>query len=182
VQELLSAGRQPRNDDFFEGTADARSSAEELTEGALRIAMQDHDEAKVALLARLLARLAFEEAVSRGQANFLLATAEALTYRQLLLLGLVGRTNEFPKLRKESYRAHIKAGGQIPMETGGLLQELHDLERRGLVSNGGSAPFGLYDMQPGKVTPMGNGVLLFKLMSLRLLQAEVFAPLAAPLE
>lgn len=88
IDEQLKAGRQLRNDGFFQAGHGHRAKAEELAEAVVLAAQRDPEEAKVKLLGKLLGRLAFEPRVGAEYATFLVKAAEALTYRQFCLLAL----------------------------------------------------------------------------------------------
>lgn len=77
-----------RDDDFFDGANDAPSPAEELFEGVLLSAKQEHEQMKLPYLANFYTNLIFDSSVKRSEANYLLSLAEALTFCQLCILGL----------------------------------------------------------------------------------------------
>lgn len=90
LNQNLNAGMTIRKDDFFQSTPPDRSTAEEILEGILLAAQNDHREKKLRYYANLLANLAFQAEVDRDGANFLIKTAEAMSYRQLCILALFG--------------------------------------------------------------------------------------------
>lgn len=80
--------RTKRDDDFFDGDADTPSPAEELLEGVLLNAKQEHEQLKLPYLANFYINLVFDSSVKRSEANYLLSLAESLTFCQFCLLGL----------------------------------------------------------------------------------------------
>jgi hypothetical protein len=94
-EENIAGGAQVRDDDFFlKDEASGRSSADEIVEGTLLAAQREHEERKVPYYANLIANLPFEPAIDRYTANFLLRTAQELSYRQLCLLTLVAKKDQ----------------------------------------------------------------------------------------
>jgi hypothetical protein len=94
VDRRLKAGDQLRGDGFFERSDAGRASAEEVAEGVLRAANEEHQEAKLEYYGNLLANIAFDSSVSVESAAYLVKCSRDLSYRQLGLLALVGRIGE----------------------------------------------------------------------------------------
>jgi hypothetical protein len=139
IATRLEAGEAPRSDGFFNSGPAGRPAAEEVLEGVLQAAGEAFEERKVPFLGKLYASVAFDPTVGRPQANFFIAVAERLTFRQLVLMAVISR--------RDAESVAISAGGkdtpasQIHFsEKLGL--EADDLERRGLIGNGprGSTP------------------------------------------
>ncbi len=86
-ERLLFEGK--RDDGFFESTNDSPTAAEELFEGMLLTAKQEHEQLKLPYLANFYTNLVFDSSVKRSEANYLLSLAESLTFCQFCLLGLV---------------------------------------------------------------------------------------------
>jgi hypothetical protein len=117
----------------------------------------------------LLANLAFESGIDRGYSNFLLKSAETLSYRQLCLLALFVLKNSIQggHLRKTSYRpAQGAQNVNVPLATIPLLYEIFDLYSRGLISGGSGALLGLTDINPFEIVVQGAGSVLVNLMEL----------------
>jgi hypothetical protein len=87
ISARIMAGERPR-DDLRGSTTAARSPAAELIEATLVTASQTHEERKLPYLAHLLAAIAFEHGLSPADSNQLIGLAEALTYRQLVVLAV----------------------------------------------------------------------------------------------
>ncbi len=101
--ENLDAGKQVRQDNFFDADAGERSAAEEVTEGVLLAAQREYEERKVPFEGRLLANLMFHPEIDRAHANYLIRLAQSLSYRQLCLLVLFMRKRSYP-LRQGDWR------------------------------------------------------------------------------
>jgi len=94
-----------RDDGFFESTDGGPAAAEELFEGLLLAAKQEHEQLKLPYLANFYTNLVFDSSVKRSEANYLLNLAESLTFCQLCLLGLVSQ--------KQKKAFDLRSGGWI---------------------------------------------------------------------
>jgi hypothetical protein len=120
---------QIRDDGFFDHEGDTPSPAEELFEGVLLTAKQEHEQLKLPYLANFYASLVFDFGVKRSEANYLLGLAEALTYTQLCLLGLVSERQS----RKFPLREKVWILGSNPSsENLSTDEQAKDLNRRQL--------------------------------------------------
>jgi hypothetical protein len=86
----LESGDEPRSDGWFAPDDSTRAAADEVLEGVLLNAADAYEERKVPLLGRLYASLAFDSTVDRGYANLLVGLLRRLSYRQLVLVALLG--------------------------------------------------------------------------------------------
>lgn len=131
IKSRLDAGDKLRNDGFFEKKEKARSDAEEIFEGVLLKAKNEHEEKKTKIIGNIFANTAFYPAISVGQVNHVLRIAENLTYRAMCILSLIKRQDELDgiKLSEGNYRRLKK----IPYETISLLQETYELYNLGLI-------------------------------------------------
>lgn len=94
VDRRLKAGDQLREDGFFVKSDTGRASAEEVAEGVLRAADEEHQEAKLEYYGNLLASIAFDASVSVESAAYLIRCSRDISYRQLGLLALIARRDE----------------------------------------------------------------------------------------
>lgn len=127
-----------RNDDFFDDHAAAGSAAEEIFEGVLLSAKQQHEQLKLPLLAKFYANLVFESSIKRSEANYLLSIAESLTYTQLCLLGLCSEN------QRRAYRLRERCwiiGEEVSPETESLAVQAGDLRQRQLFYKRPPSPF-----------------------------------------
>jgi hypothetical protein len=132
IREKIQKGESPRNDGFFGGDADKRSSANEIFEGVLQKSKSEYEEKKLKFLGKFFANLAFAPAVTLGEANHYLNILDNLTYRQICILALIAmkeKSGSIFTLRKNNY---VGIGG-IDFESVSLLQEILVLNGYGLV-------------------------------------------------
>lgn len=157
IQRRLLAGETLREDGFFDGGDD--SDAAEIVEQTLLAAKDETEAKKLVVLGRLLAGIAFDPTVSREQAHILLKAAESMSYRQLLLLVLFASENHLSGAREADYRNEPSLSGELIA----LLDEIFELVRRGLLTNGAHAALSLVDIQPSKLRTQGLGATIHNL-------------------
>jgi hypothetical protein len=138
ISARLLAGDVPRTDGFFEERPGDRPPSEELLEGVLLKAADEHEEKKLRYIGFLYASVAFDDRVDAGYANYLLRLASGLTFEQLMCLVLVERGKFDHDLRaidaaRDTDRAGVHLGrGPVPY-TEHVLVQLMDLAQTGLV-------------------------------------------------
>ncbi len=125
IKERLDSGDKLRNDGFFKEQEEGRSDAEEIFEGVLLKAKNEHEEKKTRIIGNIFANTAFYSAISVGQANHALRIAEDLTYRAMCILSLIKKKDDLEgiKLGEGDYTQRAK----LPYETMSLLQESYEL-------------------------------------------------------
>jgi hypothetical protein len=127
----IMAGETPRDDLRAEVTP-GRTQAAELVEATLRTASQSYEERKVPYLAHLLVGIALEPDLSHAHAHQLIATAEELTYRQLLVLDVLASRTDGDHLR---FRGSVGDGrDEAEAERLSVCADMLDLFRRGLLN------------------------------------------------
>jgi len=133
IESHLDAGFTPRDDGFFETKGKERSDAEEIFEGVLLKAKNEHEEKKAKILGNIFANIAFYRGFSVGEANHLIRIANDLTYRGMCIIALIARKDQNLniKLREESYR---EFEGEIYYETISILQEAYQIYNYGLIA------------------------------------------------
>lgn len=129
IRERLMLGAEPRQDDFF-NIVDGNSPAQEIFEGVLLSAKQEHEQKKLPYLAKLFSNLTFKPYFKQGEANHLLTVAESLTYQQFCILAIVARREEFD-LRQHRWPEN----GSMPAENLDLAQQAFYLYQRQLLLN-----------------------------------------------
>jgi len=146
IKERLNSGDKLRDDGFLKDKERRRTDAEEIFEGVLLKAKNEHEEKKTKILGNIFANIAFLPGFSLGEANHLLQIAENLTYRQMCILSLIRRKDEFQgiKLMEKEYKEEI-----ISYETVSLLQEANDIISLGLYD-------GKYKLEDGKYAIVGS--------------------------
>lgn len=162
IEERLKRGDRVRDDGFFDEGVAGRSSADEVAESIITKAQREAEEKKLPFMGNLLANVVFQSDVSPQLAHQLAKLGEALTYRQLCIIGVLPLLKGAP-IRQDNYRTQ----GTFPVPLMGLLYEIYDLLQREIVTNGGSVALGITDINPSQVTVQGLGAHLYNLMELR---------------
>ncbi len=161
----IENGDQLRDDGWFSERPKGRSAAEEICEGTLLMAQREHEERKVEFYGYLLANISFEPEVDENLANWLLELAEQLTWTQLVLLGMIGRKQDFelpaieigkPSRAWDSWGVH-----QQLADLGYAKRELIGPSRKTEKAQLPRVDLGLPNMELN-----GGGLLLCALMSL----------------
>jgi len=134
VQDERARGHEPRADGFFFGKPHTRSFSEEVAEGGFRTVQEEHEEAKLPYFAELLVNCVFNREIDRTSAVSFVALASALTYRQLCLLALMERQQEFTTLRSDERFRFMDGDSECPIWQATLAQEVFDLGNRRLVN------------------------------------------------
>ncbi|MBA3382061.1 MAG: hypothetical protein H0T97_09415 [Actinobacteria bacterium] len=118
-------------DDLRAEVTPGRTYAAELAEAALKAAAQTHEERKIPFIGHLIAAIAFERDLSAAHANQLIATADTLTYRQLVVLAVLATRQEGDALR---YRGPLhEQEDPTESEQFSVYADTLDLFRRGLL-------------------------------------------------
>jgi hypothetical protein len=137
VRRRRQAGETPRDDGFFDERGGLRPDAEELLEGVLRVAAASYEERKVLYLGHLFAEVAFDASISTAEAQYIVRTADALTYQQLVALSVIAHEREHSD---DLINAWVDRNEGTARPDPTLLVELDDLGSRQLVGllSGGS--------------------------------------------
>lgn len=137
VKARLDSGDELRNDGFFQDKGKRKTDAEEIFEGVLLKAKNEHEEKKTKILGNIFANTAFSPGFSVGEANHLLRIAENLTYRKMCILSLIKRKDEIQgiKLREASYSDYWQEPdkGIASAETVSTVQEAYEMYGLGLI-------------------------------------------------
>ncbi|MCE0968911.1 hypothetical protein [Pseudomonas sp. NMI4491_12] len=121
----------PRDDGFFERKGDDQpSSGEELFEGVLLAAKQEHERKKLEYIARFFTNLVFKPDFQPAEANHLLAIAETLTYQQFCILAVVANREKF-SLREDAWPER----GVVPTDKLDLAHQAFYLYQRQLLAH-----------------------------------------------
>lgn len=161
IRSRTERGEPVRDDDFFEQKEGRRSKADEVAENVLLKAQREAEERKIPYMGKLLSNITFDKSISAPMAHQIIKAAEALTYRQLVLLRVAAMRQSL-RLRGSDYRGQQT----FPTELMQVLYECHDLYVRSLVNFGGEVAFGPTDVKPGSMKPQGIGAFVHNLMGL----------------
>ena len=137
IKSRIKCGNKLRNDGFFEEKKKGRTDAEEIFEGVLLKAKNEHEEKKTKILGNIFANVAFFPSFSVGEANHLLRIAENLTYREMCILSLIRRKHEIGGIRlssdwlgEEYLTGEASLGYSV--EKASVLQQAYELCNYGL--------------------------------------------------
>lgn len=164
IQAKIKSGKQLRNDDFFEEKVDDRSPAEEILEATLFAAQREYEERKLPYLANLYANINFDSSINRGMANQLIKIAESLSYRQLVIMRVLGAyqtktIQNAPPLRSK------KTGVIQGYENISIASDILELYHNNLLFSN-AVIFSVADIIPAELIISGNGALIYNLMDL----------------
>lgn len=128
-------------EDIFSKSERIRSDSEEILEGVLLSAKNEHEEKKAKIISNLYINFAFSESFSKAEANQLLKLCERLTYQQFCLLVIVkqGDFESIPQLGFEmSDSGYVTEPinpieNQVPIKKITLLKNLYDLKEENLL-------------------------------------------------
>ena len=171
TRERLASGDFPRDDEYINDGTD-RPPAEENSEGLLIAAQRAYDEKKVAHIGYLMANLNFDKDMQVEAASVLVRISDQLNYQQLCLIKLCDDNARAQLVLSGKYIKNFKNSAHAA-----ILADLFELERNGLINNGGTAVLGLSDIDPMKVRHQGFGTYLFRLMELHRIPDDDIRPL-----
>ncbi|MFK5585086.1 hypothetical protein [Serinicoccus sp. LYQ131] len=173
IAQRLNNGEELRKPGFFQrrerkSQQNLRSEAEELLEGTFLAARDAYEERKVELLAKFYANSVFSDGLDASHLNHLLSIAKSLTYRQLLILGIIG-SGDLGQVRTTDFRG----GGDLRTDTIGVLYEIYQMVGLDLITSANSSyMLGVADVNPSLLRLQGNGAHLFNLLRLADTPAE----------
>lgn len=162
ISKQSGNGERLREKTFFESSGKARSDAEELLEGTLRQAREEYEEKKLQFLGNFYANLVFSPGVTTTEANYYLRLFDQLTYRQFCVICIIFMLPHHPPYQNLSETDYRNYKGPLNAELVSLLQEIYDLNDKGLVAckaegGGYSALLGWHDVVPRSLELTGLG-------------------------
>ena len=129
IKSNFENNKQIRTDDFFERDPIVdRSAADEILEGTLIAAKNEHEEKKLKYYGNLVANIAFHPEIDRYHANYLLRVSERLSYRQICILAIFNR--------KSNYRLISKISGLKTLSSQNdkiILREIREMKNSDLL-------------------------------------------------
>lgn len=159
IERNLADDKKIRDDDFFDQVSD-RSTAEEILEGTLLVAQKEYEERKLPYVANLYANIAFDKSISREMADKLIKIASDLTYRQLMILGIVAYAQIKGITRKKESYKEVNGLNNVS-----IASEIFDLYRKSLIFSS-EVILDAGGINPSKLILGGYGALLYNLMEL----------------
>jgi hypothetical protein len=173
IAERLNAGQPLKESSFFRrrerrAQKDLRSQAEELLEGTFLAARDAYEERKVEMLARFYANAAFARDLDASHLNHVLSLAKLLTYRQLVIVGILG-SRDLSIVRSSDFRG----SGSLPAATIGVLFEIYQMVGLDLITSADTSyMLGVADINPSLLRLQGNGAHLYNLLRPEQVPAE----------
>ncbi len=137
IEERLVALEMLRQDGFFDAIRPdtGRTAAEEVLEGVLRHAADAYEEKKVRYLGTIYATAAFDSSYGAAELHLLLKLFDRITYRGLVLLGIVGTRDYEDRLRDA--QVHEIADGNFSIDAAyELVAEIDALAAENLIGVG----------------------------------------------
>ena len=164
IAEKLKAGEKLRTDGFIENDVNERSPSEEILEGTLFAAQRENEEKKLLYIANLYANINFDPTVDRNMSNQLIRIASDLTYRQLVIMRVIGayQTGDLKGVPPRRTTPYNTIGGYDNIS---IASEIYDLYRRSLVFSK-SVILDAAGITPAKLEISGIGALIYNLMDL----------------
>lgn len=170
IENNFNSGQKLRDDGFFKEDRYGRSNADEIVEGILFSAQREHEEKKLKYYGNLLANIAFDDTITKEQANQLISLSKNMSYRQIKLLKIFNineRVEGKCLLRNDAY---IKSNSDIDTnELASILQDILNLCYTAII--GVENPGVMLIVNPESIIPSEMrlkriGKLLYKLMEL----------------
>lgn len=130
IKDRLDEGQELRDDGFFtDEVAAGRTTAQEVLEGTLVAAERSYEENKIKYLGKLYGSIAFDSAIDRATANYLLTVGNELTWNQYVVLNVLSQNHEGALGLRESMFPPEGQAGLIQ-----LAHEMYDLAQRAFLS------------------------------------------------
>ncbi len=188
IKSYIDEGQDPRTDGFFDVNGGERSDAEEIFEGVLLKAKNDHEEKKAKILGNIFANIAFSRDVSVGEANHFLQIAGNLSYRQMVVISLIARKKQIEGVELSREGLKRKRWEKISSDTISILQGIYELYNLGLIRQktnvtindltGNVVLSGLEQIIPGRLTLTPFGDRCYKTMGLMDISEEELKEIA----
>ena len=169
IGKKLKQGMAIRTDKFFDEKINERSSAEEILEGVLISAQREYEEMKIPFLAKIYSNIIFDSSISRTIANQLLKISSDLTFRQIIILGVIGKfqmMKPFGDPRKKQASNSVSGLNNVS-----IASDIYDLYQKSLLSSD-SIIFGPANINPSHLMISGYGALLYNLMELKSMKLD----------
>lgn len=164
AEEIMETGEEPRDDGFFGGEVDNRSTADEIIEGALIASQREHEERKIEYIGYLIANICFDYSVDRSNSNVLINTAENMNWRQLVVLSYLHRMQEFAGLQDENHIFDTNRVRGVVPPPDDFLKEVSELQRMRILLD--LEAFIDFPLDLGKYMVSRLGEQLYSLMEL----------------
>ncbi len=176
IRSRLDAGALPREDGFFDESSSGQTDAEQILEGVLPKAKNEHQEKKVRLLGEFFANLAFAHDVSAGEANHMLRLIETLSYMQICFIALLEKAELIPSIPLSDDEIEDPGLADHP-ELASLIQEIYDVVDLGLMFRRSDKLRGTWRFEKDRfVTPVSMGLSPLGHRLARMLELNSLSP------
>lgn len=157
ISNRLSQGMVPRSDKIYYANEIEIPNAQELFEGVLLKAREEHQARKLSFYSSFFANLCFEETINLEHAHYLLSLIERLTYRQLVILAYMSdgksiQTGRWDSLFKVSHSSEL-------YKYYDFYSEYVDLYNVRIVTQAGNLPGFALGMSETKISDMGLSIV-----------------------
>lgn len=159
IQSNLTDGKKLRDDEFFDKDND-RSTAEEILEGTLFAAQKEYEERKLPYVANLYANIAFDKEINREMADKLIKLSVDLTYRQLIIINVLGFAQSTGAKRKMDAYKEVNGANNVS-----IASEIFELYIKSVIFSS-EAIVDAAGVNPSKLQLSGYGAWLYNLMEL----------------
>lgn len=162
INEKIEQGQNLRSDDFYKAFENDRSAAEELLEGTIFAAQRENEEKKLKYTSNLYANINFDENISRSTANQLVKLSSNISYRQLIILSVIGRSSSKLidlQFRNEEFKGFSRS------EDFSIAVDVFELYRMSLI-NSSKVILDANSFNPSMLILSGVGELLYNNMEL----------------
>ena len=135
IYENLNGNNNIRKDAFLINTEDGKSLSEEITEGILISARNEHEERKLKYYGYLLGNIMFKEDLDIDECNRLIITSRNLSYSKIKLINMyvISQSIQVPILKRENYtKTGIKDYKLL-----GILQDTLDMIQKSVLNASG---------------------------------------------
>ena len=164
IYENLNGNNNIRKDAFLINTEDGKSLSEEITEGILISARNEHEERKLKYYGYLLGNIMFKEDLDIDECNRLIITSRNLSYSKIKLINMyvISQSIQVPILKRENYtKTGIKDYKLL-----GILQDTLDMIQKSVLNASGKIVLDIVQINPSEIKVQGIGTLLYNNMSL----------------
>ena len=134
IKDRLENNELPR-DDYFYKVGDGDEYIAELFDGIVTKCRLEYQIAKIEHISKILTNFAFNKELSDSEVSHYLNLIERLTYRQLIVIGILYLRQSFGEdiqLRVPNYRENISS---LDLSDISLLQEVFQLANEGILGN-----------------------------------------------
>lgn len=168
ISSMLDQGRMPRMDDSYYAYEFEVPNAQEIFEGVILKAREEHQAKKLSIYSNFFANLCFDETINIEHAFYLLGLIERLTYRQLAILAYMSDGKEIKTSRWDPLFKEANSFGLTGYYD--LYSEYVDLYNLRLVTQTSTIPGFALGMAETKISDMG--LTIVKLTELPIIVSE----------